>query len=426
MTSSHRRQQLGVRAAAVRELAQLWALVDVTDLAGTIGGFAQTGSRLVLSQRDASAALAAQYFAGFRQAEGVSGEALPRLARRLDEELVQRLLRGAALSGVVNGRRGGMTLAAAARNGLVKVAGQASSLVLGGGRETLLDSLSADRQALGWQRVTSVDPCHFCAMVASRGAVFKGEDTAGFEAHDHCGCSAEPYYPGSKVADRNEELRALWDEVTEGLSGADARAAFRRALAEGRVAGGLPGGLATGSTALDAARAALDRRPGRGMTTLTRAQREALRDYESTLFAAINGQLRRGQLGDLIRRRVDAIDEVMAGSPLRRDVLVHRGVADVNAVFGGRAGGSLAGAQWTEGGYLSTTADSGIARQFAAPGDDAGAVMRIRVPRGTGGVRISGPAGQSELMLQRGLRLRVTGDSGPGSRPRVLDVEVVP
>ena len=60
--------------------------------------------------------------------------------------------------------------------------------------------------------------------------------------------------------------------------------------------------------------------------------------------------------------------------------------------------------------------------------------MRMRVPRGTGAVAMSGqPTGdmfaagpQGELLLQRGLPLRVTRDHGVVDGVRRLDVEVVP
>lgn len=44
---------------------------------------------------------------------------------------------------------------------------------------------------LGWARVLAGETnCAFCAMLASRGPVYKSGVTAGFEAHDGCDCSA--------------------------------------------------------------------------------------------------------------------------------------------------------------------------------------------------------------------------------------------
>lgn len=107
-----------------------------------------------------------------------------------------------------------------------------------GGWDTIEESVRSDRRALGWQRVTSGDPCAFCAMVASRGPIYK-EDTVDFEAHDHCSCEPEPVYSESVFEDRSlwpetsRRLRDTWDEVASGAE--DPLNAFRRAL-EGREA----------------------------------------------------------------------------------------------------------------------------------------------------------------------------------------------
>jgi len=79
------------------------------------------------------------------------------------------------------------------RVALVRVSGAVARHVLDSARETLLASVRADRRARGWARVTSAEPCKFCAMLASRGAVYSA--TSGvFQAHDHCGCTLEPAF----------------------------------------------------------------------------------------------------------------------------------------------------------------------------------------------------------------------------------------
>jgi hypothetical protein len=116
------------------------------------------------------------------------------------------------------------------RQAAVHMVGGVSRHVNDGGRHTVLENVGQDRQARGWQRITAAQPCSFCAMIASRGAVFSA-DTASFEAHDHCQCTAEPVY--SRGDSRPEQARQwadLWDESTRGVSGAKAqRNAFRRA-----------------------------------------------------------------------------------------------------------------------------------------------------------------------------------------------------
>lgn len=233
LTERHRLLQVRLRAATLRDLLTLWGMVRPDDLQGTIGPFAKAGAIMVRAGRRASGAAAARYYAEFRRIEGVRGTTTVTPAASLEPGVGEGLLLGAGISGIVNARRRGATVEAATRNGFVKVGGSAAGLVLGGGRETLLDAISSDRQALGFQRVTSGNTCAFCAMVASQGVVFKDEAGADFQAHDHCGCTAEPAFEGSDLLPQNAKFRQDWDDVTQGLSGTDALNAYR-AHREGR------------------------------------------------------------------------------------------------------------------------------------------------------------------------------------------------
>jgi hypothetical protein len=142
-------------------------------------------------------------------------------------------LRATGLLGVLNARRAGQPIEMARQNGFVRLAGSATSLALGGGRNTILGAISADPARPRWQRVTSGNACAFCAMLASRGAAFGSERGADFQAHDHCSCSAEPAFAGSRLPPTSETFRRQWQDTTAGLSGTDALNAFRRTV-EGR------------------------------------------------------------------------------------------------------------------------------------------------------------------------------------------------
>lgn len=74
------------------------------------------------------------------------------------------------------------------------------SLILGGlqrritnyGRDVVVNSTYRDTNARGWMRVGTPD-CDFCAMLISRGSVYK-KDTVRFRTHDYCDCSAAPVW----------------------------------------------------------------------------------------------------------------------------------------------------------------------------------------------------------------------------------------
>lgn len=231
LTRIHRRRQLAVRAAGVSDLSRMWRGVDPTDLSTTMPTFVVAATVAVDARHQQSHSVAARYFRQFRTVEQISGPA-PDIAPavRVPDDVIQAQVRGAALSGVVNARRRGFSPSAAAANGFVKVAGTVTSLILDGGRQALMSGVSRDEQVEGWQRVTADEPCEFCLMLAMRGPVFSAS-TVDFEAHDHCGCMAEPVYQGSASTPVVERLRDEWHRVAEGLSETEAAKAWRRQAA---------------------------------------------------------------------------------------------------------------------------------------------------------------------------------------------------
>lgn len=100
--------------------------------------------------------------------------------------------------------------------------GSASRLALKGGRQTIAQAVHSDPKAQGWERVISGNACGFCAMLASRGAVYKSHKTADFRAHDHCNCTAVPLFEGQAPSDTSQALASDWRRETAGKSGKDA------------------------------------------------------------------------------------------------------------------------------------------------------------------------------------------------------------
>lgn len=233
LTEAHRLAQARLGVLTARQVLAAWPLLDLADLDGSFGRWLLVVSRLVQAQRRASSALAAGYLTTFRTLElGVTAEPFaPTLADAVDENALTAsllvtgpgTLRSATARGVPPAKAADLARAASSRS--------AMRHALNGGRGTVAGSVDADAKALGFARATSGRACHFCLMLASRGPVYKGADTAAFHAHDGCACAAEPVY--RRDADWPAGGRAaqqLWKESTKGLSGADARNAFRRAL----------------------------------------------------------------------------------------------------------------------------------------------------------------------------------------------------
>lgn len=193
LTRVHRSQQLLLRQATVRQMQSLWPALDWSRLDATYPAFAVQVARLVQANRNTSAGLAASYLRAFRKATGVPGEVKPVFAQPLIVDQFATSLRVTSVVAAKTAAGNGVAADVAMANALTQTSGSMARLVLNAGRSTVLDTVAADPRAVGYQRVLGGGGCEFCQMLAGRGAVY-GADSADFEAHDHCGCSAEPVY----------------------------------------------------------------------------------------------------------------------------------------------------------------------------------------------------------------------------------------
>lgn len=239
LTAVHRAAQLRVGAQTVARLRPVWRLLNPEDLDGTVEEWLKVAVPVVQAQRVVSARLAAGYMQAFRMAElglaaGTAGFT-PALAAPVDVKAVTTSLLVTGPWSVKKAMTAGAPLADAVDVAEARSSAAGMRHALDGGRETVIDSVAADRRALGWARVASANACAFCAMLASRGPEYGSEATAAFEAHDGCGCGAEPAYSTDAAWPANSQrYRELWDEHAAGQSGGDARNAFRQALAADR------------------------------------------------------------------------------------------------------------------------------------------------------------------------------------------------
>lgn len=213
LTGRHRQAQLALRAQSLRDFTRLWPLWQGDEQ--SFRRLVEATLPLVNAHHSTSRSLAAAYYGAFRMAEGVGGTATPRLADPPDRAAVVSSL---YVTGQVMTRKAiaaGLSPQAAMQTALTRTSGAVGRHVLHGGRTTLLQSTATDRQTRGWARVTAGSPCGFCATLASRGAVYS-ETGGGFQAHDHCACSAEPQYEDSQLPPDSQRFRELYNEVASG------------------------------------------------------------------------------------------------------------------------------------------------------------------------------------------------------------------
>lgn len=209
LTEQYRQAQLQIQRQTLRDFLVLWPLWNGD--AASFANLIQATNPLVQTYRSISASLAGVFYTSFRAAEDVTGQPTVQLSPTVPIDQLAASMYSTGQSTVKQALSTGRTAEQARKVALVRTSGAVTRHVLNGGRDTVLQSAQADKQSLGWARVTDGNPCAFCALLASRGAVYWDESTADFQAHDHCGCQAIPVYRGTAVPANVKALKALYD-----------------------------------------------------------------------------------------------------------------------------------------------------------------------------------------------------------------------
>lgn len=214
---------------------------------------------LVGQYAEVSATLAADFYDGEREAAEVPGVFTVPLADPPPDEQVDASMRWATkdvwdrdpdVATAVQLEPLDVRLDQAQR----KAEGAVERLVLNAGRETVLQAVARDPQAVAWARGAALGCCSFCALMASRGATYHTAGTAGREAnarfegdtgeakfHNWCRCVIIPVYRGQRfeLSPHAAEWDRLYQEHAQGHPGDQLRL-FRRAFREHQQALGRP------------------------------------------------------------------------------------------------------------------------------------------------------------------------------------------
>lgn len=260
LSVQHRATQGQVRAQFLSRMVALWPVWRVDDPA-SFGALVEAMLPLMNRMHGVSAEASIRYYNAYRLVEAVQGPPPTAGPATFSRE-------AAEASSYVTGQRqaqrslsAGLPVEQVRANTLSTLAGSAARHVAEGGRNTMLGAIYEDGQSFGWERMTGTRPCAFCAMLASRGAVYKSRESAemvgygsenvrrGFPAqygrirgtrsrgdsfHDNCDCYAEPRFVGDPLlSDENRPYRELWYETTQDTP--QQLLEFRRAY-EGRAA----------------------------------------------------------------------------------------------------------------------------------------------------------------------------------------------
>lgn len=246
LVDEYRSRQQALSSIAVRDLVRLVeALFDLTGPGLAWTALKLAVKALIRDRRQQAADVAGAYYVAIREAAGAPGGFTPPPPLPLDDGRLDASLDEVGLDVFDRAVRAGASPGQARDRMAITIGGRAAYLTLDGGRQVMEGSTTNDPEAIGWIRVTDADPCAWCAMLASRGAVYKSAETAGhgrrekrsrdfegpgeFKYHDYDMCHAVPiFHEDHPFQQHAEDLYDQWKRETAGESGAGARNAWRR------------------------------------------------------------------------------------------------------------------------------------------------------------------------------------------------------
>lgn len=214
--SDHYLTQAGLAVALTRLVAGLWPELDPARMKDTLPPFRLQVYALIHRFALASATLAARDYMARRATAGVrspfrvlvaSPPSAAEVAKNLDWATSRLWYEPDPVT--VDAAR-------------TRAEGSATRMVLNTGRQTTVDAVTADRHARAWAREVRPDCCSFCALMASRGAIYHSEGTAGrnadsrftgtgsFKWHNNCHCVAAPVFGVFEMSATAREAEAVY------------------------------------------------------------------------------------------------------------------------------------------------------------------------------------------------------------------------
>jgi len=229
--SDHYLTQAGLAVALSKALRVAWPSLDLGNLRGSLPHYRATVAGVVRQYALASGTLAQRDYMRRREAAGIRSPFTVPVADPPPLEQISANLSRAS-SGLWDARlldpaTDKPTAARIAESAQASIDGAMSRLMLNAGRETTAEAVQQDRHARAWAREARPNCCSFCAMLASRGAAYKSEDTAGREAnkrfvgdgefkfHDHCNCQVVPVFGSFEMSAHARQWAANWERLKE-------------------------------------------------------------------------------------------------------------------------------------------------------------------------------------------------------------------
>lgn len=249
-----RAAQQGLTRLLLRDLRTARRLINPGRLQATVPTWIEAVQALVLQYAEYAAFLAADFYDGEREAAAARGAFTAPLPDPPPGEQVEASMRWAtkdlwprdeATATVAQLEPLDVRLDAA----MSKADGALDRLVLNAGRDTVREAVRQDRDAIAYARAAALGACSFCALMSSRGAIYKDRGTVGEDAnesfvgddsvikyHNYCRCQPLPVFAGQsfELSPKAREWDRIYRDFAAPYPGDQLRR-FRAALAEQRA-----------------------------------------------------------------------------------------------------------------------------------------------------------------------------------------------
>lgn len=221
---AHRAVVEDVVAIAVAELIAEWPDLPIEDVLALRGPLAELLTELVHDFGPMAASLGADWYDDLRAAADVPGSFEATLPSLLPDDRIESSAQWAAAAAWTDADKALRDASAVLDRALADQ-----------DRSAVEHNIGRDPAAPRYARYASANACAFCALNATRGAVFRSEDTAATKYHDHCRCVAVPvwspsdyeeapyvagwrdaYYDATKAAGRGADASTILAHMREG------------------------------------------------------------------------------------------------------------------------------------------------------------------------------------------------------------------
>lgn len=206
-----------VSTLAIADLIAFWRSIGDGDPAVLAALIREFVPELIDTYQPVSAEVAASFYDETRSAANVTVPYAATLADPPNSDAVQNRLSWAVAPLFRRDTAGAQVIDLDAA--LSRTVSEVQLEVATGARDTIETNVSEDRGRPRFARHASANACAFCALMATRGAVYR---TVGNKFHAHCHCVSYPVFPGED--DESAPYVVGWEKAYR-----DARRAARKA-----------------------------------------------------------------------------------------------------------------------------------------------------------------------------------------------------